>query len=115
MIHRPSGGISMMKLAFTAVIAFTMFATAASAEEGFAFTVQNDTGTAITVYANERSKCDLVPGGSCRITVPSEDTSFSYAKAGGARIAFSPGNLEAIDLCRLNANGEVHCVDPYGK
>ena len=104
----------MSRYAATALFALSMFATAAIAEEGFAFTVQNDTGAAITVYANDRSKCELAPGASCRITVPSEDTSFAYAKAGGTRIAFSPGNLEAIDLCKLNADGGVHCVNPVG-
>jgi hypothetical protein len=104
----------MSKNVAASIFAFAMFASSASAEEGFAFTVQNDTGAAVTVFANERSKCDLAPGASCRITVPTEDTSFAYAKSGGAHVAFSPGNLEAIDKCSLKADGDVRCVTPDG-
>jgi len=100
---------------YVAALALLLLPAAASAEVGFAFTVENATGAPIKVYANDTSKCDLAPGASCRITVPSEDTAFFYAKAGAQRIAFSPGNLEAIDRCTLNADGSVHCVDPNGR
>jgi hypothetical protein len=78
---------------------------------GYAFSVENDTAAAVTLYANGRSQCSVDPGKSCRIMVTKWESTFAYAPAGGTEVAFNPGNLEAIDQCRLDTAG-VHCIDP---
>jgi hypothetical protein len=78
---------------------------------GYAFSVENDTPSAVTLYANGKSQCSVDPGKSCRIMVTRWESTFAYATAGGTEVAFSPGNLEAIDQCKLDSAG-VHCVDP---
>lgn len=78
---------------------------------GYAFSVENDTAAAVTLYANGKSQCSVDPGKSCRLMVTKWESSFAYAPAGGTQVAFTPGNLEAIDQCKLDAAG-VHCIDP---
>lgn len=78
---------------------------------GYAFSVENDTPTAITLYANGKSQCSVDPGKSCRILVTKWESTFAYAPTGGSQVAFVPGNLEAIDQCKLDTAG-VHCADP---
>jgi hypothetical protein len=97
----------------TALATLGLVLCAGSAEAGtaFAFTVQNDTAAPMTVFADGKSKCDVAPGGSCRVMVASADTAFAYSKPNGEKIAFDPGNLESVDLCKVDTNG-AHCVDP---
>lgn len=78
---------------------------------GYAFSVENDTPAAVTLYANGKSQCSVDPGKSCRIMVTKWESTFAYAPAGGTQVAFVPGNLEVIDQCKLD-NAGVHCADP---
>lgn len=98
-----------------ALLAFALpFATPAfAADSGYAFSVENDSAAAMTVYANGKSECDLAPSKTCRITVHDPDTRFAYAAAGGAQVAFMPGNLEMVDVCKIDTSG-AKCADPTG-
>jgi hypothetical protein len=88
------------------------FVAPALAETGYAFTVQNDSPSAMTVYADGKSECALDPGKSCRITVQNFEAKFSYAN-GRSRANFMPGNLEMTDVCRIDVSG-ARCTDPSG-
>ncbi len=101
----------MLKHLTFAIAGLVFAAVPASAENGYAFTVENDLGAAITIYADGTSKCDLAPGASCRVTVSNPDAAFAYAGTEGARVSFAPGNLEMVDLCKLDTKG-AHCTDP---
>lgn len=92
-----------------------LFAGPASAEEGFLFKVENDLSGTMTVSVDGTTKCTLEAGKRCEILLAEETGhAYSYSLAGGAPIAFDPGNLEATDLCRIGANG-TRCTDPDGK
>lgn len=97
---------------FTIAASACCFATSASAETGYAFTVENDLGSAMTVFADGKSTCALEPRKSCRITVQNFEAKFSYAN-GASRTAFTAGNLEMTDVCKIDSAG-AHCTDPAG-
>jgi len=73
-------------------------------------------GKDFDVRQNRRNgACDeLAAGGTCTVTVKDEGQhTYAYSLAGGAAVSFQPGNLEAVDLCKIDAKG-AHCVDPNG-
>ena len=97
---------------FTIVACSLSSAPSASAETGYAFTVENDLSSAMTVFADGKSECALDPGKSCRITVQNFEAKFAYAN-GANRTAFTAGNLEMTDVCKIDSAG-AHCTDPSG-
>ncbi len=82
---------------------------AQAATTTYEFTFQNDSAAPVTVFADGNSNCSAAPGTSCRVIVRNEDAAFAYAKAEGDKVAFSPGNIEATDLCKLDTAG-MHCL-----
>jgi len=66
------------------------------------------------VLVDGKVDCSIPAGKSCRVSFKREDATLSYAIAGAAPATFSAGNIEATDLCEIDAAG-AHCVDPTGK
>ena len=97
---------------FTIAAAACCISASASADTGYAFTVENDLSSAMTVFADGKSECALDPGKSCRITVQNFEAKFTYAN-GANRTAFTAGNLEMTDVCKIDGAG-AHCTDPSG-
>jgi uncharacterized membrane protein len=106
---------SLITAVAVALGATAMLASAAMAQEGFTFKVENHSAGAVTVSVDGSSKCTLDPGKSCDVLVRDEDAhSFAYSLAGAAPVSFAPGNLEAVNLCSIDAKG-AHCTDVDGK
>jgi hypothetical protein len=98
-------------LALTAGLAFA--GAAAADETGYAFKVENASAGAAAVTVDGKSVCDLAAGGRCTVTVSTDEHAYAFSLAGGAPKAFSPGNMEMVDVCKIDTSG-IHCVDTTG-
>lgn len=104
------GKISAAALAMT----FVLCASAFAGDTAYAFKVEYASGGAASVTVDGKSACALAAGSTCTVTVKDEDAhAYAYSLAGGTAVSFQPGNLEAVDLCRIDAKG-AHCADPSG-
>jgi hypothetical protein len=104
------GKIGAAALAVTSVLCGSAFADDAA----YAFKVENASGGAVSVTVDGKSACALAAGGTCTVTLKSEDQhAYAYSLAGATAVSFQPGNLEVVDLCKIDAKG-AHCVDPSG-
>jgi hypothetical protein len=103
------------RIAAALACAAALAATGASAaDSGYGFKVKNETGAAVTVTVDNQAKCTLAAGGDCTLLVKDMDGHvFAYAAADAAPVKFAPGNLEMVDLCRIDATG-AHCADTQG-
>jgi len=87
---------------------------AAADESAFAFKVENASGGPATVMVDGKQTCSLAQAAICTVTIKDTDAhTYAFALAGGASMSFEPGNLEAVDLCKIDAKG-AHCMDPAG-
>ena len=105
----------MSRKIIIAALAMTALCGPALAEEiGYQFKVQNASGGAVSVTVDGRSTCSLDAGATCTITIKDADQhDYAFALAGSAPMSFQPGNLEMVDLCKIDAKG-AHCIDPTG-
>ena len=88
------------------------FASAASAD--MAFKVQNTSGGPASVTMDSKQVCALDAGKSCTVNIADADThAFAFSLAGAQPVTFQPGNLEMVDVCKIDSSG-AHCVDPAG-
>jgi hypothetical protein len=86
----------------------------AQAGTSYAFKVENGTSGPLSITVDAKSVCSLAAGETCTVSLPDEDAhAYAYAAADGTAVAFSPGNLEAVDLCKIEASG-AHCTDAMG-
>jgi hypothetical protein len=83
-------------------------------ETGYAFKVQNASAGAASVTVDGKSACSLNAGGTCTVMIKDADPhAYAFALAGAAPMSFAPGNLEMVDVCKIDAKG-AHCVDTTG-
>jgi hypothetical protein len=76
--------------------------------------VQNASAGAVSVTVDGKSACALAAGGTCPVTIKDADQhAYAFSPAGGAAVSFQPGNLEMVDLCKIDAKG-AHCIDTTG-
>ncbi|HWA92545.1 MAG TPA: hypothetical protein VG889_21115 [Rhizomicrobium sp.] len=81
---------------------------------GYAFKVKNATGGALAVTVDAETKCTLPAGDMCTVILSRAGRhAYAYSAAGAAPVSFAPGNLERLDLCRIDAAG-AHCTDTRG-
>ncbi|MBV8976027.1 MAG: hypothetical protein JOZ13_01480 [Alphaproteobacteria bacterium] len=101
--------------AVAALIAGCGLAFGASADDArYEFKVQNASGSAATLTLDGKQVCALAAGATCTVSVPDGNPhAYGFSIAGGAAIAFQPGNPEMVDVCKLDAKA-AHCVDPTG-
>ena len=89
-------------------------ASAQAEDTAFAFKVENASGGAATVMVDGKQSCALKAAATCTVMIKDTDAhTYAFALAGGAAVSFDPGNLEAVDLCKIDAKG-VRCMDPAG-
>lgn len=87
---------------------------AASAETAYAFKVQNTSAGPLTVTVDSKAACALAAGETCTVSLNDADShAFAYSLAGATPAAFAPGNIEMVDVCKIDAQG-AHCIDPTG-
>jgi hypothetical protein len=106
----------MTKTIYVAALAVSLAlcGSAMAQESSYAFKVQNASGGAASVTMDGKSVCSLAAGGTCTVSIKDADQhAYAFALAGGAPMSFQPGNLEMVDVCKLDAKG-AHCVDPMG-
>ena len=83
-------------------------------ESGYAFKVKNASGGAASVTVDGHSACTLAADATCTVTIKDADQhAYAFSLAGAAPTSFQPGNLEMVDLCKIDAKG-AHCIDPSG-
>ncbi len=101
-------------LKFVAALGLVLLARSAAAETtSYEFTAKNNSAGPITVMVDGKVSCKIDAGKSCKLDFSREDATLAYALAGGAPVTFTTGNIEAADLCNIDATG-AHCVDPTG-
>lgn len=66
------------------------------------------------ILVDGKVDCSIPAGKSCRVSFTREDATLAYAVADAAPSTFSAGNIEATDLCDIDAVS-AHCVDSAGK
>ncbi len=95
-------------------MSFVLCGSAFAGDTAYEFRVENASGAAAGVTVDGKSACVLAVGGTCTVTLKDEGQhAYAYSLAGGVAVSFQPGNLEAVDLCKIDAKG-AHCVDPNG-
>ena len=100
---------------FGAAFGFALLAQGALADTTtYEFTARNNAAGPITVAVDGNVRCNIEAGKTCRLSVTREDAALTYSLAGGTPVSFDAGNLEATDLCNIDASG-AHCVDTTGK
>ena len=105
-----NGKIFVAALAMTAALC----APALAQESGYAFKVKNASGGAAGVTVDGRSTCSLAADATCTVTVKDADQhAYAFSLAGGTPVSFQPGNLEMVDLCKIDVKG-AHCIDTTG-
>lgn len=99
----------------SAVCLLAVFVQPASADTTtFEFTAINKSASPITVSADGKVGCAIEAGKSCRMKFANEDAALTYSLAGGAPVPFTTGNIEAADVCNIDAKG-AHCLDMAGQ
>jgi len=79
----------------------------------YEFTAKNNSPGPMKVLVDGKLGCSIPAGKSCRVSFTREDAALSYAVADAAPATFNAGNIEATDLCNIDAAG-AHCVDSAG-
>jgi hypothetical protein len=67
------------------------------------------------VSVDGKTACSLAAGATCTVSVKDVENqhSYAFALAGAAPVAFNPGNMETVDLCKIDAKG-AHCAGADG-
>lgn len=79
----------------------------------YEFTAVNKSVGPITVSADGKVGCAIEAGKSCRMKFANGDAALSYSLAGATNVSFTTGNIEAADVCNIDASG-AHCADMNG-
>ena len=80
----------------------------------YEFTAKNNSTGPMKILVDGKVDCSIPAGKSCRVSFTREDATLAYAVADAAPSTFSAGNIEATDLCDIDAVS-AHCVDSAGK
>jgi hypothetical protein len=96
-------------LAMTA-IALPAFADTTTYE----FTAKNTSKVSMTVSVDGKIACSADAGKSCRLSFAKGDAALAYSLAGASPVPFTTGNIEAADVCNIDASG-AHCMTPDGQ
>lgn len=100
---------------FGAAFGFILFTQSALADTTtYEFTAKNNSAAAMTVSIDGKVSCSIEAGKTCRLSFTHEDATLAYSLAGAAPVPFSAGNIEATDLCTIDAAG-AHCVNATGQ
>lgn len=93
---------------------FALCSSAVAEDIAFAFKVENASGGAATVMVDGKQTCSLAQAATCTVMIKDTDAhTYAFALAGRASVSFAPGNLEVVDLCKIDAKG-ARCMDPGG-
>jgi hypothetical protein len=102
-------------LKLAAVCAFVFAAQSAAADTtAYEFTAKNNSAASMTITVDGKASCTIDAGQSCRLNFKREDATLAYSLAGAAPVTFTTGNIEAADVCNIDASG-AHCVDTMGQ
>lgn len=80
----------------------------------FEFTAKNTSKGPMAVSVDGKVACSVDAGKSCRLSFTEEDAALAYSLAGAPPVPFTTGNIEAADVCNIDATG-AHCMTPDGR